>query len=403
MLIPSPMLALSAVTSALREAGIKIHVAAREIVRGEDQASTWVQRFIYREIEDRARTRGPAYWDEVFPGLPPDERAERRIRRMVTRATVAGVAAAAGATAAEVLSTGSNGTTALLAIPLGVASVGAELFYTTALQIDLAFDLASIYGVPFAHDDVGEIATLLAMGLGVRLIREPTRHDKPAAPGEETKPWRVMRQMQRSDFATQVGRGLLERSVLRNAVPLAGIVVSAVWNQIVLRRFARRVHAATQRRVAIVRACRSLQQPLETRAARTVVDGAWLLATADADLRHEEALALTALIESLDLPRSTPVNEASFPDDEEEWFARVASLDAGAHGVLLEVLALVAGVDGELSAPERRFLRRVGRVLGREVDLGALERMVARWGLAARPGETEPATSALGALLPSAG
>src|SRR6185436_17306583 len=150
--------------------------------------------------------------------------------RMLTRATVAGVAAAAGASTAEVISIVGDGLSAVGAIPLGLVSIGAEALYTTALQIDLAFDLASIYGVPFAHDDVGEISTLLALALGVDLVSEPTRHDKPAAEGE-TKPWRVMRQMQREDFSQRVSRSVVQQAVLRNAVPVIGVLVSAAWNQ----------------------------------------------------------------------------------------------------------------------------------------------------------------------------
>jgi hypothetical protein len=75
-----------------------------------------------------------------------------------------------------------QGPITLAALPLGLAAVGAEMVYTTALQIDLAFDLASIYGVPFAHDDVGEISTLLGLALGVDLVREPSRHDKAPTP-----------------------------------------------------------------------------------------------------------------------------------------------------------------------------------------------------------------------------
>jgi tellurite resistance protein len=265
---------------------------------------------------------------------------------------------------------------AAVAIPLGVLSVGAEMAYTTALRIDLAFDLASIYGVPFARDDLGEIATLLGMALGVELVEEPTRHDRPAAPGD-TKPWRVVRQMLRDDFAHRVGRELLQQSVVRNAIPIAGVVLSAAWNQIVLRRYARDVHAAIRQRLATVRACKDVQLG-DVRTARTVLDGAWLMATADGNIRHQEALALSTLIDSLPLPARIAVDEASFPDDEEEWFARLAALDPAAHETLTQVLILVASADGELSTPERRFLRRLGRALGREIDLGEVERLVER-------------------------
>jgi hypothetical protein len=57
--------------------------------------------------------------------------------------------------------------------------------------------------VPFAADDVGKISTRLAMALGIDLIDEPTRHDRPATPGA-TKPWRVVRQMLRDDFAQEI-------------------------------------------------------------------------------------------------------------------------------------------------------------------------------------------------------
>jgi tellurite resistance protein len=368
--------ALSNFGIALREAGVKIHTAYREIEQKEDQASSWMQRFIYREVEQRTRTRGAAYWDEQFPGRTPAERAQARIRRMLTRSTVAGVAAAAGASAAEVLSIAGEGVLTLGAIPLGLLSVGAEMVYTTALEIDLAFDLASIYGVPFAADDVGEISTLLALALGVALVEEPHLHDKPVEPGE-TKLWRVMRQMQREDFAQRVGRGVVRQAVLRNAVPVVGVIVSAAWNQIVLRRFANQVHTAVRQRVAITRACRELHLG-GAQTARIILDGAWLIATADGDLGHHESLVLATLIDSLPVPQRIAANEASFSDDDEEWFARLATLDPTAREVLMDVLSLVASADGALVTPERRFLRRVAKALGRELDLALLEQKMAR-------------------------
>lgn len=368
--------ALSNFGIALREAGTKINTAVRGLRQHEDEASSWMQRFIYREVEERARTRGMDYWDKLFPGLSAQERAQRRIQRMVTRATVAGVGAAAGASAAEVLSIVGEGVTAFVAAPLGLASVGAEALYTTALQIDLAFDLASIYGVPFAGDDVGEISTLLALAVGVNLVREPTQHDKPAAAGE-MKTWRVLRQMRRQDFAQRVSRGVVQQALLRNAVPVLGVLVSAAWNQIVLRRFAHHVHTTVRQRLAITHACRAVQLG-EHGTARLILDGAWLMATADGEIGHQEGLALAVLIDSLSLPERIAVHEASFSDDEEDWFWRLSGLPPAASDVLVEVLSLIASADGEFTTPERRFLKRLSRALGREIDLQAIEHMVAR-------------------------
>lgn len=367
----SPRGALSSFGVALREAGIKIHTAYREIERREDEASSWVQRFIYREIGQRTSTRGAEYWDQQFPGLSPEARAQARIRRMLTRSTVAGVTAAAGASAAEVLSVAGKGATTLAAVPLGVLSVGAEMVYTTALEIDLAFDLASIYGVPFSPDDVGEISTLLALALGVELSEEPHQHDKPTSEGD-TKLRRVMRQMLREDFAQNLGKGVVRQAVMRNALPVVGIIVSAAWNQVVLRRFAQHVHAAVRRRLAITNACRNI--PLgNPETARLLLDGAWLIATADGDAGHHENLVLATLIDRLALPERIDASEASFSEDEEAWFERIGVLDEASRAALVDLLALTASCDGTLNTPERRFLRRVARVLGRPIDLASIE------------------------------
>lgn len=382
------MPSVTQVVTALREAGVKVRTAAREIARA-DERTTWVQRFIYGELSPRAKSRGAEYWDNLFPGLPPIERAERRIDRALTRATIAGVAAAGGATAAELISIVTDGAAVPIAIPLGLGSVGAEMLYTTALQIDLAFDLASIYGVPFAGNDVGEIATLLAMSLGVDLVREPSRHDKPGAKPGATKHLRVLRQMRRRDFAADLGSKLLQQSVIRNSLPIVGIVVSAVWNQIGMRRYARAAHMAARKRASIVRICRDVRLG-DAQPARRILDGAWLLATADGELEHGEALALAALIDTLEVPERIAVQEASFTDDEEAWFEHVPELPADARDVLIDVLALVAVADGPVTTPERRFLQRLGKVLGREIDPRKFERFLEQL----NPGEASPVSYA---------
>ena len=54
---------------ALREAGIKIRTAVSELRRQEDDASSYLHRFIAREVEQRLDQRGPAYWDAMFEGM----------------------------------------------------------------------------------------------------------------------------------------------------------------------------------------------------------------------------------------------------------------------------------------------------------------------------------------------
>ncbi len=368
----------------LQEAGTKVGGAVSEILARDGAAESWLQRVILREVANRARTRGPEYWEAQFPGLSPQERAEARIGRMLARCTAASIAAAATATTAELMPIVTDGTFSPIAIPLGVVSVGAEMLYTTAMPIDLAFDLASIYGVPLAPDDVGEISTLLAASLGVAL--DGGTAEEASSTTGNGKVGRVLGLMQRDDFANQIGTALLQRSVARNVVPIASVIVSAAWNQLMLRRFARQVHAAVRRRLGIVRACRDVRlgDPV---AARTMLDGAWLIATADGEVGHQEALALATLIESLGVSEQIDVDDASFADDEEAWFTRLPQLADAVHPILIRVLVMVAGASGSLGVPERRFLHRLGATLHRQLDFATIERFVAQL----REGETQQA------------
>src|SRR5262249_21978667 len=162
------------------------------------------------------------------------------------------------------------------------------------------------------------------------------------------------RQMRSIDFSRRVGNALLGQAFARNALPVVGVVVSAAWNQIVLRRFAHEVHTAIRRRLGIVNACRRVQLGgLLT--ARSILAGASLTATADGDLNHQEALALATLIDSLSLPDRIAVQEASFTDDEEAWFERLPGLDPAVHATLIRVLALIASASGALGVAEQRF------------------------------------------------
>lgn len=360
-------------TAALRDTGARIYAASRQLVRSEEGAKSWLSRVIATELARRAATHDAAHWDRTYPGLTPEQRADARIRRMLMRATAAGVLGAAGASAAQIASASTDGAAAPIAVPLGLLSIGADVLYTTTLQIDVAFDLASIYRVPFAEDDIGEVATLLALPLGVAFRGEAEREPSGAA-----RQWRSVASMYGDDFADAVAGRIVGVGVLRDVLPIAGVVVSAVGAQLHLRRYARHVHRAMRHRRAIASAARRAQLGDSHPAARTIVEGAWLMASGCGPLGLEEALVLSTLIERLPLPERTEIDEARFHEDEEGWLEEARALDPNSKRALLDVLVIVASADGELDVFEQRFLRRAARALGREIDLTAVEREHAR-------------------------
>lgn len=354
------------VRSAARAVGgaaVKLREVTRQLARSPGEAETALQRVIAAVVAQRAQD---ASWDAVYPGLTVEERARARIRRALEHGTVAAVLAAGGATAAQAASAGSEGWAAPIALPLGIASIGADVLYTTILQVELALELASLYGVPFDDDDVGELATLLALPLGVALPEEHT-------PG----PWQSITRMYHPDLTEVVGGKLLRRGVIRTVLPVAGIVVSAIDSQMQLRRYALHLLAAVRHRAAVARACRRLG-PGSDEARRTILDGAWLLATGCGPVGPEVALALSMLIDTMRVEPHGEADEAFVEPDVDAWLAQAAALDASAKDALIDVLVVVASADGRLKPYERRFLQRVGRAIGREVDLADVVRECAR-------------------------
>jgi hypothetical protein len=244
-----------------------------------------------------------------------------------------------------------------------------EAAYTATLQIDLACDLSSIYTVPFDIDDVGDLTTLFRLALN---LHEPTA----PADGEEVRRGGLMAQLaaiEDSAAARQIGRKLIEEALLRNILPVVDIAISMHWNYVATERLGRTVLRHVRYRAALRRALSKLR--LQALAEpEMLVEGAWILATLTGEPSPETALAIARIVDALPLEsRQHITSDRAFGDDEQEWFDALPLVPPGMHETLLDILSLVAAADGSLTLPEKRFLQRVGRHLGRPVDLARAE------------------------------
>jgi tellurite resistance protein len=160
--------------------------------------------------------------------------------------------------------------------------------------------------------------------------------------------------------------------VVKNSVPLLGVAISARWNHVATRRLGRTVKKYVRYRRALVHGCKQLR--LESVGDPTVlIEGAWLLATMDGEAGHEEVMAMAFIMDQLSAEQRRGIElDATLGDDEEEWFELLVKTPREMHDALLDVLYLMAATDKHVQAAERRFLRRVGRALGREIDFERL-------------------------------
>jgi uncharacterized tellurite resistance protein B-like protein len=258
-----------------------------------------------------------------------------------------------------------------LATPVGLPVAAASMVlgeaYTAFLQIKMACDLASIYGAPFETDDIGEVAVLFGLALDMKVDGEPASHDAE----DDELAYRLagaIFELHSSELANLIGKKLLEQSALKSSLPILGIALSGKWNYVATRKLGAIVRRYVRYRAALRDAIGNLaieKAPI----APFIISGAWLLTTADGKASHDEVRALTAIIGAVPKEdRAALELEKLLHTDQEKWFEDLARIPQDGATPLLEVLYLIAAVDKQLHESERRFLCRVGKVLGRDIE-----------------------------------
>jgi hypothetical protein len=350
--------------------------AARQMGVDRLRDGTWFRRIVAAHVKKHAASIETGHWDRVYPGLDVERRAHKHIVGVAARAAATGAMASVGASTGELLSLLTEGLAAPVGVPAAALSMGLEAGYTALLQIDLVCDLASIYGVPFDADDVGEVATLFGLALEVDVKKAEKKEEQDTREAQHGLTARLM-QLEDGDIGTRIGRKMLEESVLKNIVPVVGIAISARWNYVATRKLAATAKKYIRYRRALAESLSRLRLASVTDPA-VLVEGAWLLATVDGEAGHEEVMALAAIMDALPDDKRTAIElDKTLGEDEERWFEEVGRVPPDMHDALLDTLYLVAATDKELQLSERRFLRRVGKTLGREVEFDRVERICA--------------------------
>jgi len=239
--------------------------------------------------------------------------AHKEIHRVARQASMAGVLASTGA----ILSIFTDGLAAPIGIPVILGAISAEAVYTARPQLDLACDVASIYGVPFDPEDAGELATLFALALEVEMRHVTRRHGPPTGHRDPVDGLMAsLLQLEAGEAATRVGRKLLEHAILRNVIPVVGIAVSARWNYVATRKVGDTARKYARMRRAVGAAMKKLRLDRIADPAR-LIEGAWLVATVDGEASHDELIAIAALLEALTpLQQSAISIDETFGDDE---------------------------------------------------------------------------------------
>lgn len=148
----------------------------------------------------------------------------------VTGATISTDEIVALVTAGE----GGIGIPANLAIAF--TALASEAYLLVSIQLKLVANLGKIYGVPLDPEDPEDILTILAFALGGSVAEEAGKYGMKLG-GKVTQVLvkkyiskEVLETLKR--IGAKIGIKILQRTILKYAVPLASIVVGTGWNYV---------------------------------------------------------------------------------------------------------------------------------------------------------------------------
>ncbi|HEY2511194.1 MAG TPA: hypothetical protein VGI39_10070, partial [Polyangiaceae bacterium] len=276
-------------------------------------------------------------------------------------------------TGATVVTAQTEGALAFAAVPVAAAAIGGEMLYRSILQLNLTCDLAEIFGIEYDPKHEEDLWRLYALAFGT------SDHDDDAEdggdPGKELV--REVTHVEGEDVGEKIGHMVLGESIMRNVVPVVGIVSSAVTNVLLTRRMGHTVRRYFRYQRAFKDTFSHATELLRGESLDLLIEGLWFVFTADGKLVPEEAACLGQLVKKLD-PVARHAVTHRFVEDELDWTERLPKgVPEELRDVFLHALEVAAAVDKEVDVPERKILRRAARALGREFDLARVERMIA--------------------------
>lgn len=347
---------------------------ARSLNLEEVKSGEWFIQLLRKVIQTCDRNARAAYFQKKYPGLPPDEIADILTSVTVKYATIAGAIAGAAATANQIAALGSAGMTAALFL----GSIGAEMLYLAQIQMRLVLDLSVIYDIQLDAEDPEDVLMIFGYALGVAPADMLGRGLQVAA-GAATK-GAVQKYISKGtlkaiqDFARRLGFKILQRTILKYAVPVASAAVGSSFNYATTKSVGRIAKAHLKNRGKVTDELRVLISRQNTY--DLVFPAAVMyVAQVDGQFSQKEKEFYKAMLSRMSFDEHTQAEFQKLIASEDTVLDAMAKIeDVEVRHSLMETLILMAIYDGELAEKEREFLEDVAKRLNISLDMAEIER-----------------------------
>lgn len=333
----------------------------------------WFLKILRMTISSYNRNARASYFQQKYPGMHPDELADKMISIATRYATLAGGIAGAAVTANEIATLTTFGMTAALLI----TTIGAEMIYLAGLQLRLILDLSIIYDIQLDSDDPEDMMMLMYYALGIAPTDLAGKGlTKTAAGGMQTL---IKTYVSKDSLKTlqtlgrQVGIKILQRDILKFAVPVVSTAVGGSYNYITTLGVGKTAKSHFKNRHGV---SDELRQLISRQNTYDLVFPAAIMymANIDGQFSLEEKQLYNSVISRMSFPSHQQQEFDRLVNDEVSIMDTISILsDDDSKYVLIELLSMMALYDGELANAEREFLSKVAEKLNVTLDFDALK------------------------------
>lgn len=205
--------------------------------RAAFQSGDWLWRLIQKSFKNYWERANAEYFRQKYRNSDERTIAKKLIGVSAKNASILGAIVGAAVSVDEIvaLSTAGEGGVGLPAnVAIALAAVAAEAILLVRIQMHLVVNIGKIYGAPLDPDDPEDILTILAFALGGSVAEAAGREGMKLGARFAGKTVRkvvqkdVLAALQR--VAARAGVKILQRSIVKYAMPAASIGIGLGWN-----------------------------------------------------------------------------------------------------------------------------------------------------------------------------
>jgi len=322
------------------------------------KSGNWFSKLIARGLVTYTQRATWQYFQEKYQGVPADAIVDQRIKMATRYAALSGGLTASAYTGALAATIGTAGGASGITIPAALVTLTADLAFLTQLQLRLAYDISVLYRLRIDVNDPDDLWKLIRVAFTIKggeVMGEGLLKVVPAALRIVIKRFYSGPVLAAARGLPYVGKYLLQRTVIKVAIPLVGIPLAVginFYTTLIAGRHARGVFRNEARVIEIAeRLCEQSKHP------QLLMWVAWLVVTADEEISDDEAVLMRNLLRLVRDQRDVVdehLAQLIDVDPAEVW--RRVDAESGDLSDVVNAASRVATVDGAANAQEEAIL-----------------------------------------------